>query len=73
VSADQVQVVILDALTTGEKSRGYLDEVCRDELGVNPDTVYKSGLAPLREAHRIRARKAGLNAGWYWQLASPES
>ena len=68
VPAADVRAVILDALATGEKSRTYLDETCRDELGVNPDTVYKSGLDPLRKEHRVAARKAGADGRWYWQL-----
>jgi hypothetical protein len=68
VSSDLVQSTVLEALSTGEKSRGYLDAVCADELGVNPDTVYKSGLKPLREHGRIRASKGGMNDGWYWRL-----
>lgn len=70
VPAADVQAVILEALATGEKTRNYLDETCRDELGVNPDTVYKSGLAPLRKDELIHARKAGSSGRWYWQLNS---
>ena len=70
VPAERVQEAILEALATGEKSRAYLDEACGDELGVNSDTVYKSGLAPLRKAGQIRARKEGLNEGWRWRLES---
>ena len=73
VAADLVRDAIVQALETGEKSRAYLDEVCADELGVNGDTVYKSGLKPLREAGRIRARKGGLNDGWYWRLDAAET
>jgi hypothetical protein len=68
VAAELVQGVILGALATGEKSRRYLDEACSDELGVKPDSVYQSGLKPLREAGRIRARKDGLNGAWQWRI-----
>ena len=64
VAAEFVQGVILEALATGEKSRIYVNEVCSDELGVKPSSVYQSGLKPLREAGRIRARKDGLNVAW---------
>jgi AAA domain len=68
VNTADVRAAILEALSTGEKSRDYLDEICYSELGVNADTVYKSGLAPLRKTGQIGAHKAGLNGGWYWRL-----
>jgi hypothetical protein len=72
VPATDVQAAVVAALKTGEKSRVYLDAVCLDELGVKPDTVYKSGLAPLRKAGRITARKADWDGGWHWQLKSDD-
>jgi hypothetical protein len=39
---------------------------------VSPDVVYKSGLAPLREAGQIRARTAAMTGGWYWRLADDD-
>ena len=68
VAAELVQAAVLRALETGEKTRAYLDEVCADELGVSPDTVYKSGLDPLRKAGRIRPRKDGFWGGWSWRI-----
>jgi hypothetical protein len=67
VAAELVQSAILRALETGEKSRAFIDEVCRDELAVSPNAVYKSGLKPLRDAGRIKARKDGLRGAWYWR------
>jgi hypothetical protein len=55
-------------VATGQKSRDYLNAAAKEELDANADTVYKSGLAPLRETEQIKARKAGLNDGWYWHL-----
>lgn len=72
VAADVVQKTIIDALTTGEKSRHYLDEVCGDELGVKPDTVWKSGLEPLRKTGRISSYKDGFSGGWNWRLEGGE-
>jgi hypothetical protein len=46
--------------------------IAGDELGVSPDAVYKSGLAPLREAGQIRARTAAMTGGWYWRLADDD-
>jgi hypothetical protein len=73
VAAQLVQDLVLRELQTGEKSRTYLDEVCRDELGINPDSVYRSGLMPLREQQLIAARKHGLNGAWHWRLTAEES
>ena len=73
VPAAKVQEAILEVLATGEKSRTYLDQVCADELGVKPDTVYKSGLEPLRKDGAIVSRKSGWDGGWHWRLKSDES
>jgi hypothetical protein len=73
VSGDDLRALILRELETGEKSREYLDNVAKDELDANPDSVYKSGLAPLREAGRIKARKGGMNAGWSWRLIEEQA
>lgn len=68
VAAERVQEVILEALATGEKSRDYLNASCVDELGVGPDTTYKSGLDPLRKVGLIRPRKDGFTGPWLWSL-----
>jgi len=68
VSGEQLRAMILRKLASGEKSREYLDTVAKDELGANPDSVYKSGLEPLRKERRIRAFKTGMVGGWYWTL-----
>jgi hypothetical protein len=68
VSGDELQALILRELETGEKSRDYLNEVAKDELGANHDSVYKSGLEPLRKAGLAKAQKASLTGGWYWRL-----
>jgi hypothetical protein len=68
VSGEELQALILRELETGDKSRDYLNEVANDELGASPDSVYQTGLQPLRKADRIRAKKGGLNSGWYWHL-----
>jgi hypothetical protein len=68
VTPELVQEAVVPALESGEKTRGYLDEVCKDELGINPDAVYRRGLAPLKQAGRIHARKDGLTGGWFWRL-----
>jgi hypothetical protein len=73
ISAEDVQALILRELTTGAKSRDYLDAAAKDELDVNPDTVYKSGLTPLREAGQVKASKGGMNAGWQWTLTEDPS
>jgi hypothetical protein len=67
IPADAVQATILQALETGEKSRSYLDEVCKDDLDAYPDTVYKSGLSPLKAAGLITPRKSSTIGGWYWR------
>ena len=41
-------------------------------LGVNPDTVYKSGLEPLRKEGAIVSRKSDWDGGWYWQRKSDQ-
>ena len=39
-----------------------------EKLGVTPDTVYKSGLDPLKKADLAKARKDGTDGGWLWYL-----
>jgi Bifunctional DNA primase/polymerase, N-terminal/AAA domain/Primase C terminal 1 (PriCT-1) len=68
VPAEDVQRVVLAALVGGEKSRAELDAVCQAELGVSSNSVYKSGLEPLKAMGLIHPRKAGLNGPWYWRL-----
>jgi hypothetical protein len=68
VSSELIQATIAAALETGEKTRAYIDEVCKDELDINPDPVFRRGLAPLKKRGRICARKDGLTGGWYWSL-----
>jgi hypothetical protein len=67
-----VRALILAELETGEKSRKHLDAVAAEKLGANPDTVYKSGLEPLRKDERIKARKDDTTSGWYWNLTLEE-
>jgi Bifunctional DNA primase/polymerase, N-terminal/AAA domain len=69
VPAEQVQAVVLEELGQGERTREDLNKACKAVLGVNADTVYKSGLGPLKDEERIRARKDGLNGPWYWRLS----
>lgn len=64
---DAIQATLLEALSTGEKSRAYLDQVCHDEHGVDKDSVYRNGLYPLRNQKRVKANKDGLGK-WHWQL-----
>ena len=68
VNSGALQELILNQLATGEKSREYLDTVCKDEAGAKPDSVYKSGLSPLKKAGKIKARKDGMSGGWHWRL-----
>jgi hypothetical protein len=67
IPAAKVQAVILEALAEGERPRAYLDKVALERLEANRDTVYKSGLAPLKATGRIAVRKDGLDGGWYWR------
>jgi hypothetical protein len=71
LSSDQMQALILDELASGEKTRQQLDDAAKTRLGANPDSVYKSGIAPLREAGEIRVRKDGTTGPWSYSLATP--
>lgn len=73
VSREKVQDVILHELTSEPKTRKQLDDACRDELGVSADTVYKSGLEPLKKAGEIKASKDGFKGGWMWSLAKMDN
>ena len=66
VSGEQLQEMILRELATGEKSRDYLNAAANDELGASSDSVYQTGLEPLRKAGRVKPRKDGFDGGWYW-------
>jgi hypothetical protein len=68
VAGELIQAVVRDALETGEKSRTYLDEACKDELGVSSNTVWRNGLEPLKDARRVEVRKDGTTGGWLWRL-----
>jgi AAA domain/Bifunctional DNA primase/polymerase, N-terminal len=72
VAAELVQAVVLDALEGGERTRTELDQVCKDALDVNSDSVYKSALKPLKDAGQIKARKDGTTGPWCWRLSSEE-
>ena len=52
IPGELVRALILAELDTGEKARKHLDAVALEKLGANPDTVYKSGLDPLRRTGR---------------------
>jgi AAA domain-containing protein len=73
IPAARVQELILAELASGEKSRKYLDAAAKDELGANSDSVYKSGLQPLRNDDRIKARKDGTTGPWLWRLSDEEA
>ncbi len=68
VSGEELQALIVRELGTGEKSREYLNTAANDELGASADSVYQTGLEPLKKAGQVKPRKAGLDGGWYWQL-----
>jgi hypothetical protein len=72
IPGELVRELILAELETGEKSRKHLDAIAAEKLGAQPDTVYKSGLDPLKRAERIKARKDGTDGGWYWRLTVEE-
>jgi AAA domain len=69
VPSELVRALILAELENGEQARGHLDAVAEEKLGANSDSVYKYGLAPLRKAGTVSARKDGTTGGWYWRLA----
>ena len=68
VSSDELQALLARELATGEKTREYLNAVANDELGASADSVYQSGLEPLRKAGRAKSRKVGFEGGWVWHL-----
>jgi hypothetical protein len=63
-----VQDLVLRELATGDKTRHHLDEIAALELGINADSLYKSGLEPLRQEGRIKGRKDGFTGGWLWKM-----
>jgi AAA domain len=68
VPAEQLREIVLRELEQGERTRQQLDDVCKAETGANPDSVYKSALATLKNEGRIRPRKDGTTGGWFWRL-----
>ena len=72
IPAELVRELILAELQTGEKPRSYLDQIASEKLGASTDTVYQSGLDPLRKDSRVKARKDGTVGGWYWRLSLEE-
>jgi hypothetical protein len=72
VSGEEMRALVLRELASGDKSRDYLNTAAKDELDANPDSVYKSGLDPLRKEGLIRAYKATTTSSWYWKLEGGE-
>jgi hypothetical protein len=72
IPAELVRELILAELEAGEKSRKHLDTIAMEKLGASADTVYQSGLEPLRKQGRIKARKDGSEGAWYWNLTLEE-
>jgi len=68
-----LQALIVRELGTGEKSREYLNAAAKDELSASADSVYQSGLLPLRKSDRVKPRKDGLHGGWCWLLTEGEN
>jgi AAA domain len=73
VPGELVRALILAELATGEKSRKHLDAVALEKLGASGNTLYRSGLDPLRKGDWIKPRKDGTDGGWYWRLARVET
>jgi AAA domain-containing protein len=69
VSTGKLQQLVRDSLATGSKTREYLDQVAKDELGASPNQLYKRALTPLRESGVVKAVKGGMDDGWRWELA----
>ena len=55
IDKQALQLLILDQLASGGKTRDYLDRVGNDELQASKDQVYRRGIEPLREVGKIRA------------------
>jgi hypothetical protein len=72
VSGPALEALILAELQHGEQPRAVIDEAARRELGAGPDSVYKYGFVPLKDAGRVRARKDGTTGGWLWRLSIEE-
>jgi AAA domain len=72
IPAELVRELVLAELETGEKSRKHLDTVAMEKLGASANTVYQSGLEPLRKDDRIKARKESTTGGWFWDLTLEE-
>jgi hypothetical protein len=72
IPPELLRVLILAELETGEQPRAALDAAAKEKLGANPDTVYKAGLAPLKDAGQIKARKDGTTGGWLWRRTLKE-
>jgi hypothetical protein len=72
IPGELVRALVLAELESGEKSRQYLNAVGEEKLGASPDTVYQSGLTPLRKEGLIAARKESLEGGWFWRLKLDE-
>lgn len=72
IPGELVRELILAELETGEKARKHLDAIALEKLGAKADTVYKSGLVPLKSDGRIKPRKASTDDGWYWRLTIDE-
>ena len=72
IPGELVRDLILAELESGERSRSYLDAAADEKLGASANTVYLSGLMPLKKEGRITVRKESTEGGWYWRLAPEE-
>lgn len=64
-----LQLLILTHLETGAKNREYLDELGKSEMKATPNQVWDHGIEPLNQTKKIKAKKAGLDGGWSYELA----
>jgi hypothetical protein len=72
IDAEMLKALILAELEVGEQPRAHLDSVALEKLGAKPDTVYKSGIAPLHKDGKIKSRKDGTTGPWCYRLAVEE-
>ncbi len=68
VPSMMLQEALLVELAKGQRDRDFLNRVMLSTLGASADSVYKFGLAKLKDSGEAKCWKDGTTGGWWWGL-----
>lgn len=68
VPSSVIQEAVMEVLRKGSCDREFLNRTVMNRTGANADSIYKYGLAKLKDEGKVRCWKDGLSGGWWWGL-----